>query len=309
MKAILMFSTSALLLAGCASSEKGHVYYNQDGTKVYGLDQQPQSAVVGEGTLMPGAYASHDMQTGQFTGKERSQDFVGANPVTPREADPRDFSRASQPTTAIVPPAGAGTLGQTGVQPRTSLSTSTLMSGPSNPSLAPSAGATANPPTAATAPTLSQPLTSGANNIDSTTGVGGLSGIQSSSGRLNANSLPSTKAPTITPTPGQESTITSATTDLTERVRNALTTGRPDSITHLTPERLQDFDIEAVNGNVTLRGTARSETEKLMIGNKIARIEGVRSVNNQLRVISPSRQETGDVSSPSDRANPLHQEK
>src|SRR3954466_8428558 len=105
MKAILTLSASAVLLAGCASSENGRVSYHKDGTKVYGLDDQPQSAIAGEGTLMPGAYDSRDMPTGQFPAKETTQDFVGQNPVTPREADPREFSREPrQVGSGIVPP-------------------------------------------------------------------------------------------------------------------------------------------------------------------------------------------------------------
>jgi len=316
MKAILSLSASAVLLAGCASSENGRVSYQKDGTKVYGLDDQPQSAIAGEGTLMPGAYDSRDMPTGQFTGKERTQDFVGQNPVTPREADPREFSREPrQVGSGIVPPgpgSGAGSLGQSGIQNDVSVSSSTLQTGPTNPRLIPSApaSASANPPTGATAPTLAQPLTR-KNNSDVTTGVGSSPGFQSSSSsslNLNSSALPRPSS-SITPAPGQESTLSSATPELTDRIRNALTTGRPDSITHLTPDRLQDFEIEAVSGNVTLRGTARSETEKLMIGNKVSHIEGVRSVNNQLRVISPTREGTEDVTSPIDRANPLHSEK
>jgi hypothetical protein len=302
MKALV--TLSALLLAGCASTENGRVSYDNDGTKVYGLDDRPQSSVAGEGTLMPGAYDSHTMPTGQFTGKERTQDFVGTYPVPPREADPREMSREPrQVGTGIVPPIGAGSLGQSGITPGLSVSSSTLMTGPASSS-------TANPATLSTAPTLAEPLSRNGNNLDASA-LGRPAGSESSS--LSSDNLQLNRRDSIGSSiraiPSQESALNSASPNLTDRVRNALTTGRKDSITYLTPDRLQDFEVETVNGNVTLRGTARSETEKLMIGNKVARIEGVRSVNNQLRVISPTRQGTSDLNSPGERTNPLEPEK
>src|SRR5687768_3698522 len=157
MRTILALSAIATFLAGCASTENGRVYYQSDGTKVYGLDDQPQASIAGEGTLMPGAYETHTLPTGQFTGKERTQDLIGHTPVPPREADPRAYRRDS------VPNSGAGSLGQTGIRPDApAVSTSTIMTGPTNPSLAPSA----NPPAQSTAPTLSEPFTRGANEQD-----------------------------------------------------------------------------------------------------------------------------------------------
>ena len=102
MRTIFALSAVAAFLAGCASTENGRVYYQSDGTKVYGLDDQPQASIVGEGTLMPGAYETHTLPTGQFTGKERTQDLIGHNPVPPRESDPRIYRRDS------VPNSGAG---------------------------------------------------------------------------------------------------------------------------------------------------------------------------------------------------------
>jgi hypothetical protein len=80
-------------LLGCATTETGSVHFNPDGTTTYGFDEQPQTALTGEGTLMPGAYDTGRMPTGQFTGRERTVTQIGQHPVPPREADPRDFSR------------------------------------------------------------------------------------------------------------------------------------------------------------------------------------------------------------------------
>jgi len=105
MKALYTLGTAAILLAGCASSENGTVYYRKDGTKVYGLDEQPQSAIEGQGSMMVGAYGTHTMPTGQFTGKERTNDRVAETPITPREADPREFDHSPKPVNqGIVPP-------------------------------------------------------------------------------------------------------------------------------------------------------------------------------------------------------------
>jgi hypothetical protein len=60
---------------------------------------------------------------------------------------------------------------------------------------------------------------------------------------------------------------------------------------------------------VTLRGTARSETERLMLENKVAAIPGVRSVNNQLRVLSPGRENATNPSEPEQRATIINREK
>ena len=66
------------LLAGCASTETGRVQKTSDGTLLYGLDDQPQTSVAGEGTLMPGAYDSRNLGTGQFTG-QHANDFSAQN--------------------------------------------------------------------------------------------------------------------------------------------------------------------------------------------------------------------------------------
>ncbi|MGN6386096.1 MAG: hypothetical protein ACTHMT_07635 [Verrucomicrobiota bacterium] len=126
MKIILAFSATALLLAGCAAPEPGTVYYRKDGVKVYGLDEQPQSAITGQGSLMVGANQTHTMPTGQFTGKERTKDKIGQTPITPRETNPLEYDHTAKVETAgIVPPSfrqNSGQLG-TGTPPLTRTNT------------------------------------------------------------------------------------------------------------------------------------------------------------------------------------------
>lgn len=112
------------VLAGCATNETGKVTQTRAGTSVYGLDDQPQTVVTGTGSLMPGAYGSRPMPTGQFTGRERTNDLIGQRPTLPREADPRELSRSGEPA---IFGSGAGTLGQSGILPDRPVSTDTLM--------------------------------------------------------------------------------------------------------------------------------------------------------------------------------------
>jgi hypothetical protein len=305
MKRFFLLIPAAVILGGCASTESGHVSRTADGTRVYGLNEQPETSVTGAGALMPGAYSSHNLATGQFTGQERTHAVIGQKPVTPREADARALARNAPPALG----SGAGTLGQTGIVPSGEITSSTLVDLP--PNLATVAGdtapgrsstATANPPTLSSAPTLAQPLTG--ENPSVMNGIGGAPGAQSGTSTSLSNNIsrrgeiPRADEALRSRAVGAETTtFPSAAEDLPARVREALTTGRPDTITRLTPNELQRLQIDAANGNVTLRGDVRSETEKLMIGNKIAQMQGVRSVNNQLRVTGPSpaaiREQTG----------------
>jgi hypothetical protein len=111
MKKVFIFAVAGLTLAGCATGENGKVSTKADGTRVYGLDDQPQSGAAGTGTLMHGAYDSRQLPAGQFTGQERTQDVIGQRPTLPREADAREMDHSAAPFI------GAGTLGQSGIQP------------------------------------------------------------------------------------------------------------------------------------------------------------------------------------------------
>ena len=121
MKTLIISSLAGALLVGCATTETGTVS-REDGATVYGLDEQPQTAIAGEGSLMPGAYGSRPLPTGQFTGRERTNDQVGQRPILPREADARGLARSEEGLAT-----GAGTLGQSGIVPNEPVSTETLM--------------------------------------------------------------------------------------------------------------------------------------------------------------------------------------
>lgn len=302
MKKALALIFSAGLLAGCSTTDSGRVSYSDSGVKVYSLDDQPGTSVTAEGALMPGAFDSGRPDTGQFTGQERTHARVGQYPTPPREADlvemERDAAGPRQVGSGIVPEWSAGMSGATAraYGRATEVSTASLLA----------AGGGVNP---ADAPTLSAPLTrsraGGLNNEG--TAFGAASGPEVG---LGSEALPA--GPSITTwTPldnTQDSTLT-VPADLSREVRQALTTGRLGRISTLTSDRVEDMEIDARNGNVTLRGNVRSETEKLMIGNKVSQVPGVRGVNNQLRVVNPTRKSMDDGTQPEERANILVPEK
>ena len=121
MKTLIISSVAGALLAGCATTETGTVS-REDGATVYGLSEQPQTATAGQGSLMPGAYGSRPLPSGQFTGRERTNDQVGQRPTLPREADARELARSEEGLAT-----GTGTLGQSGIVPNRPVSTETLM--------------------------------------------------------------------------------------------------------------------------------------------------------------------------------------
>lgn len=89
---------------------------------------------------MPGAYGNRPMQTGQFTGRERTNDQIGQRPDLPREADPRELARSEEGLGT-----GAGALGQSGVVPGRPVTTETLMETAAPPVAAPAHVAVAPP--------------------------------------------------------------------------------------------------------------------------------------------------------------------
>lgn len=121
MKVLLIFPLGAALLAGCATTETGSVTRAPDGTVVYGLREQPQTAIAGAGTLMRGAYGSRSLPTGQFTGSERTSDQISQRPVLPGEADARELARGGEIGT------GAGALGQVGIVPGRPVTSGTIL--------------------------------------------------------------------------------------------------------------------------------------------------------------------------------------
>lgn len=124
---------AAAIFAGCATSETGRVTRTEEGLPAYGLDDQPQTAIAGDGSLMPGAYGSRQLPTGQFTGRERTNDMIGQRPVPPREADPRALAHDDHAETGK----GAGTLGQSGVVPGEPVTAENLLETEEIPSDAP----------------------------------------------------------------------------------------------------------------------------------------------------------------------------
>jgi len=66
------------------------------------------------------------METGQFTGQERTNNQIGQRPTLPPEADPRELERGEKKETGT----GAGTLGQSGIVPGQPVTAETLMEEP-----------------------------------------------------------------------------------------------------------------------------------------------------------------------------------
>ncbi len=93
MKPILAYVLGGLLLAGCASPEAPRGGYAGRVTTGTDLNDQPQTALAGDGSLMPGAHETRTMPTGQFTGWERTNDQIGQRPALPPEADAREQAR------------------------------------------------------------------------------------------------------------------------------------------------------------------------------------------------------------------------
>lgn len=85
-----MVAIGAAVLAGCAT--ENHQVETRNGVTHYGLNDQPQKTVTGEGGLMRGEVETSGIPTGQFTGRERTLDQIGQYPTPPREADPRELN-------------------------------------------------------------------------------------------------------------------------------------------------------------------------------------------------------------------------
>jgi hypothetical protein len=258
---------SAGVLAGCATNP-GPVTYKADGTPVYTLDERPWSTASGEGALMPGAFENGEIRSGQFTGQERTHARIGQFPVIPPDADAREVARdpAPPPTlgAAVISTrgAGAGTLGQSGIVPGQPVSSSTIMTSPAHPGLTSSTVA---------------PTSDTANNRDTAAGAP----APAESGTAHTD-IPSntTRAQTTQPTDELQDLLPTVTPNLADRVHQALA-----EVPTSSSAPVQDFEIDVVEGNITLRGLVRSEAEKSSIGEKAAQVPGVRSVVNQLKVI------------------------
>lgn len=286
---LISIGTAGCFLAGCATQNPDRVRYTEEGVRAYHASPQPHANVAGAGTTMRGAYDPRTIPTGNFTGKETTPDQVGQFPTPPRQSEEgarvHDEPEAEPPQvgSGIVPPragAGAGTLGETGLQPGEPVTAETIMAAPPDPGSA--------------APTLSSPLT----------GAGAAAAGETGQERSTLE-LPPVATHTPGPGAGAAGAWRTAQDELPARVREHLKTGRPGTITALPPDRLERIEIEGLHGQITLRGEVESEVESLMIANRVRQMEGVESVNNQLRVISPTRPGMQDPGSPGQRRDPL----
>src|SRR5687768_1748084 len=121
MKTWIISSLASAMLLGCATNDTGTASRNDPGGS-NGVDDQPQTAASGEGSLMPGAFGSRSLPTGQFTGRERTNDQIGQRPTLPREADARELARNEEGLAT-----GAGTLGQSGISPNRPVSAESII--------------------------------------------------------------------------------------------------------------------------------------------------------------------------------------
>src|SRR4051812_26069194 len=181
MKKALPLFVLSLGFAGCSTSNNGPVSYREDGTKVYNLNPQPQVNVTSDAPRMP-ALSGYRQEPGQFTGQEGTSGRGSITRTAPAKADRTELTHSNpvpQVGSGIVPPvsnSGAGTLGQSGIQPGVGVSSSALSVSPS--SLIPSLSSV-SPPTMSSTPTLAEPLTRNAGaNIDTTAAAGRPSGAE-----------------------------------------------------------------------------------------------------------------------------------
>jgi hypothetical protein len=119
--------------------------------------------------------------------------------------------------------------------------------------------------------------------------IGSAPGAESASGSSTSNN-PSLSAgvnqssrPSAAVAPQPAPAQAKDTADLPARIKESL--GNTKTI---TPAELKTLEVDAVNGDVTLRGDVRTQKERTLIGDKVAKMQGVHSVNNQLRVIGAS---------------------
>jgi osmotically-inducible protein OsmY len=70
---------------------------------------------------------------------------------------------------------------------------------------------------------------------------------------------------------------------LAQRVTDALQKGAEGGSAE------QSIQVHAHNGEITLRGSVSSEQDKASMGATAQQVAGVKSVNNQLEVVSASR--------------------
>lgn len=86
--------------------------------------------------------------------------------------------------------------------------------------------------------------------------------------------------------------------DLSQRVRVALSTGSVGTQGILATDQLTDIKVTATNRMVTLRGEVISQENKEIIGKRVAGLDGVKGVNNQLTVNPHSKPRRANLFKP-----------
>lgn len=82
------------------------------------------------------------------------------------------------------------------------------------------------------------------------------------------------------------------TTTFQPKMRTSLNVDEDSSVLNNIRNNLANYQgvsVSVYRGDVTLRGTIASQQEKDRIEREIKRISGVRTVDNQIQVVSPSR--------------------
>ena len=86
--------------------------------------------------------------------------------------------------------------------------------------------------------------------------------------------------------------------DLRQRVTVALSTGSIGTQGILPTNLTTDIKVSVTNRVVTLRGDVTSEKSKATMAKRVAGLDGVKSVNNQLTVNSKAKTPRGDLLKP-----------
>jgi osmotically-inducible protein OsmY len=188
---------------------------------------------------------------------------------------------------------GVGTAGQAGTSAGTSSSVQSQTQAQTQTSPSATTGQAATSSTQTQTPGYGQKSATNGTNRTSTSAVGspGTAGTQS------ATSTPSTTPSATGQTPGatdqsairNRPPVTPEESDqdgeLSARVRAELIKQDATATTAaLSAQTLAGIKITSSNGNVRLRGTVSSEDEKRRIEEKVRKVTGVQSVDNQLQV-------------------------
>ena len=93
--------------------------------------------------------------------------------------------------------------------------------------------------------------------------------------------------------PGKPVEARTADEALADRIKVAISTGTTGTTGVVPVESLaKEIHVTVLNGEVTLEGVVASEQEKNRIAGQVQAMEGVRTVNNQLKVAPPGTMDT-----------------